>query len=208
MTNFRDIAVISSLDLDDDQKRRVRDMVYGRNHFDHRGQFETRDARVCDVAKIHLLDTPHEDVPGGHSNLEGVDDLRFSDTAFIYLETPSGEMIGWNDARAAVKSEHVMGMIFADDTGQGWLETWDHSGEPDPARPLRRISLETASTIDSDPEFIRENLPADGEFLVSCEDLPVITSIPWWGPTQEQTVIEAAKARLPEAESETLAPEA
>lgn len=197
MTKFQDIEVHSSLDLDDDQKRRVRDMVYGFGRFDYRGQFETRDARVCDVAKIHFLDAPCDRAPGGHSTIEGVDDLRFSDTAFIYLETPEGEMVGWKDASEVIKCEHVLGMIFADETGQGWFEAWSDLGEPDLDKPLRRISLETVSGLSPDPEFIRENLPSDGEFLLSREELPVIATIPWWGPTMEQGVIDAAKARVP-----------
>ena len=197
MIRFQDIEVHSSLELDEDQKGRVRDMVYGQGHFDYRGEFETRDMRICKIAKIHLLNQPYGDTPGGHSQILGVDDLRFSDTAFIYLETSDGEWIGWHDALAATKVEHVFGMIFADDTGQGWLEVWNDLGEPDLDQPLRLISLETAGTLCADPEFIRDNIPSDGEFLLSREDLPVITTIPWWGATMEHGVIAAAKARVP-----------
>lgn len=207
MPKFSEIDVIAPFELDDDQKRRARDMVYGQGRIDHRSRVETRDRRCCEIAKIHILDALHGDVPGGHSQIDAFDHHRFPDQAFVYVETTDGEMIGWHDVQAETKSEHAMGLIFADDSGQGWLETWDHNGDPDPDQPLRRISLETPDTVDADGDFIRQNLPMDGEFYISREDLPVIVTIPWWGETMERSVIDAAKARLPAPEADPLAPE-
>lgn len=208
MPKFSEIDVIAPFELNDCQKRRARDLLYGYGHIDHRGRVETRDRRSCEIAKIHFRDAPLWGVPGAHSTVDSFDGHHFPDAAFIYLEATDGEMIGWHDVRAETTPEHVMGMIFADEEGQGWLEVWNDLGDPDLEQPLRRISLETASTISDDPEFIRENLPSDGEFMITREDLPVISSIPWWGETMEQSVVEAAKSRLPAPDADPLAPEA
>lgn len=189
-TRFPGISVISDLGLTGDQPDRLVNMLYGNQHFDHHGQYTPKrggpDAPTLTLKTIHFLSRELAGTLDGHSAIDGVDDRRFDASPFLYLENTDGGMTGWQGACQAVTSEWRYGVAVVDEDGQGWLYCRDTPGgqmmsEADPEQmQLIRISTETSPFVDALNGQLLDNLPAEGEFLISREETPMITSIPWW----------------------------
>lgn len=178
------IPVVTDIDLTDDQKDRLVRMVRGNGHFDHNNAFLAAGERR-EVAAIRFLSEPIPDVPFAETRIDGVDGTRFDKTPWLYLEDTEGKVWGWQAARDFTPSSWHYGVIFEDSRGDAWFcgRNEPTGGVVDADAPiLRRISLQTPEHVVAENGELCENLPAEGEFWLTGEDLATVTSIPWWSP--------------------------
>lgn len=197
---MKEIQVHADIPLTDDQERRLKRMVYGQGHFDHEGGFIDAAGQRQEVAALHLCLQPLPETPGGETTLAAIDTHDFGEASpFLYLEDRDGKKTGWKEARGAIASQWHYGVILQDDHGDVWFCGIDApgSGELTGDEPLRRISAETPEIVLEENGEILANLPADGEFWLSKEDLPKVTSIPWWGNLNPEDAHLREEARAP-----------
>jgi hypothetical protein len=179
------LQIKSDWPLTEDQKDRLERMVYGNGHFDHELNYEDRTGVVKKAKAIHFRAEPLDDVVRGETRIVGLDDISFrtGHEPHIYIEAEDGEICGWNDCTGVIKSLWHYGMILQDDDGDVWFCGTENSasGELTGDEPLKRISSGTVPIVAMQNGEVLANLPADGEFWLSVEEEPKITSIPWWG---------------------------
>jgi hypothetical protein len=219
---FEVISDLPGMD-DHDRQSRLLSMITGDRRIDAYGAFLDRGGKKHDLAKVHFLKA-QKDHPGyAATDISGIDNISFDDTAFIYLEDSEGELTGWMDAREAIESSWHYGVIFADDAGQGWF-FGRNTVNDDPLTAdepiLKKISLDTPRLTRMHHGEVIENLPAEGEFQLTEEDEPHIAAIPWWSEfaaeiepgddypgrsevrLAEQEILEQVKARIAGLEAE------
>lgn len=179
------LKIKSDWPLSDDQACRLEQMVYGNGHFDYELNYEDRQGVVKKARAIHFRADPIEGIGRGDTRILGLDDISFrtGHEPHIYIEADDGEICGWNDCRAAIKSRWHHGMMIEAEDGGLWFCGTQNSasGELTGDEPLKKISPETVPMVASQNGEILANLPADGEFWLSDEEAPKVTSIPWWG---------------------------
>lgn len=185
------IHVNTDFDLNEDQKHRVLGLFRGNGHFDYQDKFKDASGACRECVGVHFLKEPKPGIPGGDSTIDGIDDLRFDRSPSLYLEDASGALTGWKLAREWTPSSWNFGVIFKDDEGQAWF-CGRQSGETktmDAEAPiLRRVSLETPDHVIEQYGPVTDNLPAEGEFWLSHEEIAVVTSIPWWSYISDETL--------------------
>lgn len=194
------IRVHADIPLTEDQERRLKRLVYGQGHFDHEGGFLDASGQRQEVTALHLRLQPLQDIPGGETTLAAIDAHDFGEAPpFLYLEDREGKKTGWNETRSAIASSWHYGVILQDDRGDVWFCGIDAPGpgELTGDEPLHRISAETPELVQEENGDILANLPADGEFWLSKEDPPKVTSIPWWGNLNPADAHLREEARAP-----------
>lgn len=197
---MQNIKVSSDIPLTEDQGNRLLLLVYGKGHFDYANCYSDGSGGRHELAALHLRLTPFDAVPGGETTLASIDAHDFGENSpFLYLEDADGHKTGWDDARAAIASRWHYGLILQDDVGDLWFCGIDEisQGEMTGDEPLRRLSSVTPDIVRFQNGEILDNLPADGEFWLSDEPEPKVTSIPWWGNVDPETEHLREEARAP-----------
>jgi len=208
MPKYSEIEVVADFPLTDELKYKVCCLAHAQMLMDHYGRFRSRDGEGHDVAKIHFHDKPLEDgivIPtsiyrfGGHT---------YPDGAYLYLETPEGEVFSWVDVEEACVSEYRDGLIFNDEDGKVWFEVFDTLNSiPDMSEPLRAVSIAQIGSFEDAHEFFEEDLPVSGSFRFSVEEIPVLVEIDFFlPPSYNEIQIGAARKRLAEQLSKNGAP--
>lgn len=196
------LEIKSDIDLTEDQKVRLERTVYGNGHFDHEMGYADRSGVPKHAVAIHFLSEPMAGKWGSETRIVGLDDIQFrtGHEPHIYIEAEDGSVDGWNHCSGLIKSRWHYGLIMQDDDGGLWFCGTENSAGGDEItgdEPLKRIDPVTVAMVRQENGEILANLPADGEFWLSNEDLPKVTSIPWWGkidPTEPNVREDAAVA--------------
>lgn len=197
---MQDIKVVSALALTEDQEHRLKRMVYGNGHFDHEGGYLDGAGLRHQLAALHFCLSPIPDVSGGESRIVSIDTHHFGkESPYLYLEDRLGKMTGWGEARSAIPSKWHYGVILQDAEGDVWFCGVDEIGHDEITgnEPLRRLSRITPDVVRMENGEILDNLPADGEFWLSEEPEPKVTSIPWWGHLNAEDAHLREEARAP-----------
>lgn len=190
----RRIAVETEIDLDEGQKGRIVSMVLGYGHVDHYHRFTDRaSGQGFEIAKIHFTLDQSRAVDGSATKIAGVDGIRFHDVCHMILEDTEGGEHGMDLCRAETKSSWHCGAVFEVD-GEAWFCGFDQpSGQSlDPEAPVLK-KVHPQASLDSGESWIDllAELPAEGEFWISQEEEPRVTSCPWWGSLDQSCPEEA-----------------
>jgi hypothetical protein len=187
MTIQAPVTIITNVDADltEDQVSRIGGLVVGNGHVDYAMGYEDLSGVPHQLAAVHFTKESNPDVGRGDTKLSGIDGIEFGHDVFIYLEDTDGNLTGLNAAKSLVKSQHYSGAIFDDADGQAWFcgtqEAFDGVFTGD--EPLLfKISDRgyTASHLDEMEFYLFEDGNMTGEFWISQEDTPHVTSVPWW----------------------------
>lgn len=188
MTNLP--AFKSDIEMDKDAILTFQRMVVGSLHIDHNGDLSGRDGKPTQLKAIHYRTTAEPDVEGGEFyGHDAMSHAKLLSAPFFYLEGEDGSMVAFENARPAINSKWHFGILLMDEEGQGWfcgredVKITSHGSaeaEDYENAKLFRVSLDTLPIVLSKNGELRENLPAEGEFWISEEEMPNIVSIPWW----------------------------
>jgi hypothetical protein len=184
-----EMLVTSDLDLDADQKWRVLSLVFGEQHMDTDFAFEAQ----CEdhtLHKIHFQGTQIPGIHGGNTKIEGIDDLKFEDTGFIYLEGTDGRKFGWEACMPAQKHEWRFGLVFQDEEGLTWACAVDEPnalphGETTGEEPLTLLEVGDTPWLNANNGPVDDLLPFEGEFYIEMDPetgTQRLGSISWSGP--------------------------
>jgi hypothetical protein len=173
-------------ELSEDQKARVARTVYGQGMVDHEaGYYSVSDGEKHKLARLHVSETRNNDLQAGKTALAGIDDIRFDDTIYIYLEDEQGVLTGWGDAKGLIQSKWHYGLIFTDTDGDAWFagrEFMDNQGGITADTPILR-RVERAGFMNGerfDLFDLAETTASEGEFYLTYDDVGIVTEIPWW----------------------------
>lgn len=139
--------------LNEDQLQRVGWLVAGEMKIDSWGAYEVRGGQVKQLDAIVFRDEPLDDAGGGgHTTIDGIDNIQFEKSPSIYLKATDGTLTGWHDCRAAEQPEWHFGVLFRDDEGKMWFagrNEMDPKGELTTAEVsiLRPVVIDTSDMV-------------------------------------------------------------
>lgn len=167
------LMVTSDLDLSDEQKWRVLCLVFNDGKMDANLSFEAQ-GEIHTLTQIHFQGTMIPGIHGGDSKIEGIDDLKFADTAFIYLEVEDGRKFGWNACQPHRKHEWHYGVVFKDELGQTWACSVDEpnalpGGDITGEEPLSRIEVNDKPMLNAMNGPSDAIVPFEGEFYIETD---------------------------------------
>lgn len=169
--------------LDDDQRRRVAEMVTGNGHIDHQGGYVDAAGIARTAARIHFTSETarYDGVPGSQTNIDGIDGKTFGKPIHVIIEGTDGTMTGIREARCLIRAGWHYGVIFMVDD-EVWFaghDTVPNDGMSADAPVLKRVEAMASERPGAEPFLLTESLPSEGEFWLTAEDKPHVVSIPW-----------------------------
>lgn len=210
--------LVTDLDLNEDQRSRLRDYVLGNVMVDHQGRYLDAEGEAHDLARIHLIRDAEfgSAVPGASSDLEYIDGEKLPGEVFLILEDQNGKLTGASQARHETGSAWHYGVLFRED-GKIWFAGRDKAAqikqpndEIGPDEPVLIEVSSMASERPGDEPFSLDRIVGHtgqlGEFWITDGDTANVVSIPWWADfavnadgdtmTKDKEVLDALKERV------------